>query len=83
MSEAQQRVNERWPFLVADREILDGAPRFAGTRVPLATLEAHRRAGGRLLDFLDDHPDVSPCDAAAAWLMSQAEMEEAIGSACS
>ena len=41
------------------KEILGGAPVFAGTRVPARTLIDYLAAGERLDDFLDDFPTVS------------------------
>jgi uncharacterized protein (DUF433 family) len=47
-------------------EILDGAPVFAGTRVPVQTLLDYLAAGDRLDDFLHDFQTVSREQAAAA-----------------
>ena len=56
------------PMVVIERsdEILDGAPVFAGTRVPVQTLLDYLAAGDRLDDFLRDFPTVSREQATAA-----------------
>lgn len=42
-----------------DPEIMHGIPVFRGTRVPVATLFDHLRAGDSLDDFLDGLPTVT------------------------
>lgn len=41
------------------RDVLGGAPVFAGTRVPVQTVLDYLEAGERLDDFLDDFPTVT------------------------
>jgi uncharacterized protein (DUF433 family) len=43
----------------SDPEILGGTPVFVGTRVPIATLFDHLKAGDSLDVFLEDFPSVS------------------------
>jgi uncharacterized protein (DUF433 family) len=45
-------------LIVRDREILDGTPVFAGTRVPVQKLFDYLEAGDPLDKFLDDFPSV-------------------------
>ena len=47
------------PLINSDPRRQDGAPVFAGTRVPVQTLFDHLEAGDPLAVFLDDFPDVS------------------------
>ncbi len=42
-----------------DREIMSGAPVFAGTRVPVQTLFDYLEGGDDLEEFLEDFPSVS------------------------
>ena len=42
-----------------DREIMSGAPCFAGTRVPVRALLDYLEAGDPLDEFLEDFPTVS------------------------
>jgi uncharacterized protein (DUF433 family) len=46
-------------IFVADPKIMGGTPVFAGTRVPVASLVDHLKAGDALPDFLDGFPSVS------------------------
>ena len=46
-------------LIVIDPEIHSGTPVFAGTRVPIATLFDHLKAGDSIDVFLDDFPSVS------------------------
>ncbi len=46
-------------ILVADPEILSGAVRFKGTRVPLLALQDTIICGESVDYFLDDFPDVT------------------------
>ena len=46
-------------LVVADKELLNGRPVFAGTRVPVETLFDHLESGISLDEFLDDFPSVS------------------------
>jgi len=48
-----------------DEEIMQGAPVFAGTRVPVQSLLDHLEAGDSLADFLDGFPSVSYSQAKA------------------
>lgn len=43
----------------SDPEILGGTPVFVGTRVPIATLFDHLKAGDPLEVFLEDFPSVT------------------------
>ena len=45
--------------VVVDKDILDGSPVFAGTRVPVRVLFEHLEAGDSLGVFLEDFPSVS------------------------
>jgi uncharacterized protein (DUF433 family) len=50
----------RYPDVItSDPQILGGAPVFAGTRVPVASLVTHLKAGDTVDTFLDDFPSVS------------------------
>ena len=53
------------PLITRDRDILGGAPVFAGTRVPVDTLLEYLAAGQSLNDFLDDFPTVQRAHALA------------------
>ncbi len=46
-------------LIVVDEDILDGAPVFAGTRVPAKTLSEYVARGLPLAEFLEDFPAVS------------------------
>ena len=46
-------------LIVTDKELLNGQPVFAGTRVPIETLFDHLESGISLDEFLDDFPSVS------------------------
>lgn len=45
--------------LTSSPDTLSGAVVFRGTRVPLATLVEHLKAGDTIDDFLDGYPTVS------------------------
>ena len=45
--------------IITDKELLNGQPVFAGTRVPVETLFDHLESGISLDEFLDDFPSVS------------------------
>lgn len=45
--------------ITIDREILSGAPVFAGTRVPVAALLDNLEAGVSLDEFLENFPTVT------------------------
>lgn len=47
------------PNIVRDPEILNGAPIFRGTRVPIRILIESLESGDRLEEFLDNYPSVS------------------------
>ena len=49
---------ERDQVVTTDPEIMGGTPVFAGTRVPVASLLDHLKAGDSLDDFLDGFPGV-------------------------
>lgn len=55
-------------------DILQGQTVFPGTRVMLDILEAYRRRGRSLGEFLEDYPSVSRCQAEAVWGMDHAEI---------
>jgi uncharacterized protein (DUF433 family) len=46
-------------IFTSDRDILDGEPVFAGTRVPVKTLTDYLGAGESIDAFLDDFPTVT------------------------
>jgi uncharacterized protein (DUF433 family) len=46
-------------IITASREILGGAPVFAGTRVPVQTFIEYIKAGDSLESFLEGFPTVS------------------------
>jgi len=50
---------ERSRVISVDPDIQGGAPVFAGTRVPVASLIAHLKSGDTLNDFLAGFPSVS------------------------
>ena len=50
---------ERERVIATDPETLGGTPVFAGTRVPVASLIAHLKAGDTLDDFLEGFPSVT------------------------
>lgn len=45
-------------IITRDPEILGGTPVFTGTRVPVAALIVHLKAGANLDEFLADFPSV-------------------------
>jgi uncharacterized protein (DUF433 family) len=47
------------PIVVADPEIMSGAPCFAGTRVPVRALLDYIEGGDTLGEFLKQYPTVS------------------------
>jgi uncharacterized protein (DUF433 family) len=49
----------RKPVVFRDKEILSGAPVFAGTRVPIEFLFQHIIGGEGIDDFLDGYPTIS------------------------
>ena len=55
----------RKELITQSKDILGGAPVFAGTRVPVQTLLDYLKAGDRLDDFLDDFPSVTRAQAEA------------------
>jgi len=64
-------------FVVSDPAIEEGAPRFAGTAVPVHALIEYRKGDVPVYEFLVDHPSVRPEHAKqfARWL---AETDKAI-----
>jgi uncharacterized protein (DUF433 family) len=52
-------------LITQSKDILGGAPVFAGTRVPVQTLLDYLKGGERLDDFLDDFPSVTRAQAEA------------------
>jgi len=46
-------------FITKDPDILNNAPVFAGTRVPVKTLIDYLASGESIRDFLDDFPTVT------------------------
>ena len=50
-------------LITQSKNILGGAPVFAGTRVPVRALFDYLEAGRPLADFLDDFPAVSKAQA--------------------
>lgn len=52
-------------LITIDRDILNGQPVFAGTRVPVESLFDHLEVGVSPNDFLDDFPTVSRAQAMA------------------
>lgn len=44
----------------AIEQLDDGTPVFRGTAVPVQALLEHLQAGGRLTDFVNEHPSVDP-----------------------
>lgn len=52
-------------LITIDKEILNGTPVFAGTRVPVESLFDHLESGVSLDDFLEDFPSVSKQQAIA------------------
>ena len=49
----------REQIITVDPEVMNGTPVFAGTRIPVASLIAHLKAGDTLEDFLEGFPSVS------------------------
>ena len=49
--------------ITVDSEIMNGAPCFAGTRVPMQALFDYLNGGHPLADFLTDFPTVSESQA--------------------
>lgn len=74
----RERATNTLPVLSNDPRILRGQTVFAGTRVPLDVLEAYRRKGHDLEDFLEDYPTVERWQAEAAWQMSDEELQQHI-----
>jgi uncharacterized protein (DUF433 family) len=72
-------LHDAW---VSDPKLHGGAPVFAGTAVPLATLLEYRRAGSPLYEFLIDFPTVRHLHAKRLWTWmsrhSTAEIRAAI-----
>lgn len=56
--------------LAAQPEIISGAVRFIGSRVPVQALIDTLACGGGIKDFLDGWPDVSPeqAEAVLRWM---------------
>jgi uncharacterized protein (DUF433 family) len=54
----QEGAMNREQVISVDPEVMGGTPVFAGTRVPVASLIAHLKAGDTLEDFLDGFPSV-------------------------
>jgi uncharacterized protein (DUF433 family) len=52
-------MSVRQKIITANRDILGGAPVFAGTRVPVQTLLDYLEAGDSIDDFLKGFPTVS------------------------
>ena len=61
-------------ILAAQPEIISGAVRFKGTRVPVQALIDTLDGGGTIEDFLDGWPDVTreQADAVIHWQQNQA-----------
>lgn len=55
----------REEIISRDPEVMGGVPVFAGTRVPVASLFEHLKAGDRLDDFIDSFPTVTRLQAEA------------------
>jgi uncharacterized protein (DUF433 family) len=63
----------------ADPEIISGAIRFVGTRVPVQALLDTVHGGGTLEEFLDGWPDVSREQAEAVIRWEQNQARKALG----
>lgn len=68
---------ERQQIISRDREVMNGALVFAGTRVPVEILIQHLTAGDPLDKFLDDFPTVRREQAVAYLEMTLQEAEAA------
>jgi uncharacterized protein (DUF433 family) len=53
-----------------------GAPRIAGTRIAVWTLEQARRLGASEADLLRDHPELRAADLVSAWTYVAAHRDE-------
>ena len=65
--------------LDANPEIIGGAIRFVGTRIPVQALLDTVHSGGTIAEFLDGWPDVSREQAEAVILWEQNQARSVLG----
>ena len=66
--------NERAPFSRSPH-VLQGQTVFRGTRVALDIVQAYKREGGELEEFVENYPTVERWQIEYAWRLSDAELE--------